>query len=57
VEVLRAAIQEGYRDGTALATEPDLEPLRQNDDFQKLLKELEAKTAAQTKPAPPRPEK
>ena len=40
VELLRQAVASGYRDGQRLQTESALAPLRQRDDFQKLLAEL-----------------
>jgi hypothetical protein len=44
VELLREAIAKGYEDASDLKQNQDLDPLRQRDDFKKLLAELEAKT-------------
>jgi serine/threonine-protein kinase len=43
VDLLRQGIFKGYRDAAQIRTDPDLDPLRQRDDFQKLLAELETK--------------
>jgi hypothetical protein len=43
METLRQAVVEGYKDAAHMKQDPDLDPLRQRDDFQKLLAELEAK--------------
>jgi tetratricopeptide (TPR) repeat protein len=46
VKLLRQAVDEGYRDTLYLKEGADLAPLRQRDDFKKLLAELEEKTKA-----------
>ncbi len=43
VELLRLAVAKGYNDVAHMKQDPDLEPLRQREDFQKLVKELEQK--------------
>jgi hypothetical protein len=43
VEILRQAVARGYRDLAQLQKDPDLQPLRQREDFQKLLHQLESK--------------
>jgi serine/threonine-protein kinase len=42
LQLLRAAVQKGYRDAQQLKTANDLAPLRANADFQAILKEVEA---------------
>jgi tetratricopeptide (TPR) repeat protein len=44
MELLRQAVHAGYKNAAQLAKDPRLEPLRQRDDFQKLLAELESGT-------------
>jgi WD40 repeat protein/regulator of sirC expression with transglutaminase-like and TPR domain len=46
---LRQALAKGFQDAEQIKNDPRLEPLRSNDDFQKLLDELEAKKAATAK--------
>jgi tetratricopeptide (TPR) repeat protein len=41
VDLLRQAVSRGFKDIGILRAHPDLDPLRQRDDFQKLLAELE----------------
>jgi eukaryotic-like serine/threonine-protein kinase len=43
MEFLQRAVAEGYRYPQMLKTDPDIEPLRTREDFQKLLADLEAK--------------
>jgi tetratricopeptide (TPR) repeat protein/tRNA A-37 threonylcarbamoyl transferase component Bud32 len=43
MDALRRAVAAGYRDVANMRTDTDLDPLRQREDFQKLLQELEAK--------------
>jgi serine/threonine-protein kinase len=43
LETLRRAIRSGYQDFHLIKTDPDLNALRQREDFQKLMQELEAK--------------
>jgi tetratricopeptide (TPR) repeat protein/tRNA A-37 threonylcarbamoyl transferase component Bud32 len=40
IEVLRAAVANGFRDRVYLDTEPDLDPLRNREDFQALVAKL-----------------
>jgi hypothetical protein len=42
LEALRQAVTRDYKDAANLKKDPDLDPLRGRDDFQKLLAELEA---------------
>jgi hypothetical protein len=42
MKILRDAVSKGYRDAAKLKKDTDLEPLRQREDFQKLVAELEA---------------
>lgn len=44
VDLLRQAINHGFRQADAIRKDPDLEPLHQREDFEKLLAELEAET-------------
>jgi tetratricopeptide (TPR) repeat protein len=43
VDLLREAIRAGYRDKRTLRKNPDLEPLRQREDFQTLVRDLEGR--------------
>jgi hypothetical protein len=52
--LLREAVRCGYRDAAHMQKDPDLDPLRGRDDFQKLLAELE-KGARKGKPSDDRP--
>jgi len=45
VKALRDYIASGFNNPYKLRHDPRLEPLRQRDDFQKLVRELEAKVA------------
>jgi eukaryotic-like serine/threonine-protein kinase len=45
VELLRHAAGAGYKDGTHMKKDLDLEPLRSREDFKKLLADLEANSA------------
>jgi serine/threonine protein kinase/tetratricopeptide (TPR) repeat protein len=49
VEALRQAVAKGYKDADHLKKDPDLDPLRERDDFRQLLAELEAARAGQKK--------
>ena len=40
VDAVRTAVREGFRDRVYLETEPDLEPLRNRDDFKQILGEI-----------------
>ena len=42
LELLRQAVKAGYTNADQLAKDPNLGPLRQREDFQKLLAELQA---------------
>jgi tetratricopeptide (TPR) repeat protein len=44
MELLRRAVSEGYKNAAHMAKDTDLDSLRQREDFQKLLAELEAET-------------
>ena len=41
--MLRDAVTKGYKDAADMKKDSDLDPMRQRDDFQKLLAELEGK--------------
>jgi tetratricopeptide (TPR) repeat protein len=49
VDLLRQALQKGFRDAAQLKKDTDLDPLRSREDFKKLLSELEKKAKAGTK--------
>jgi tetratricopeptide (TPR) repeat protein/tRNA A-37 threonylcarbamoyl transferase component Bud32 len=42
VDAVRTAVREGFRDRVYLETEPDLEPIRNREDFRQLLTEIRA---------------
>jgi hypothetical protein len=46
VELLRRAVQAGWRDAAHMRKDTDLDPLRGRDDFQKLFRQLEKQPAA-----------
>jgi tetratricopeptide (TPR) repeat protein len=46
LDSLRRAIDHGYRDYANISTDTDMEPLRQHDDFKKLMAELEGKSGS-----------
>jgi tetratricopeptide (TPR) repeat protein len=50
MELLQQAIQKGYQDLAHMKKDTDLDPLRQREDFQKLIRELEARKPAGKKP-------
>ena len=50
--LLAKAVGIGYRDPVASRTDSALDPLRQREDFQKLLQELEQKSAAKPEKKP-----
>jgi tetratricopeptide (TPR) repeat protein len=56
VQTLRQAIANGYKDAANLKKDKDLDPLRQRDDFTKLLAELD-KAVGQDKAKDNRPQK
>jgi hypothetical protein len=44
MRLFREAVSKGYKDVAHVKTDTDLDPLRQRDDFKKLLAKLEAKS-------------
>jgi len=50
IELLKQAIGKGYKDVGYIKDDSDLDPVRDRDDFKKLLAELEATTAAKETP-------
>jgi tetratricopeptide (TPR) repeat protein len=46
MELLRKAVQAGWKNAAYMAKDPDLDPLRARDDFKKLQAELSAKATA-----------
>jgi tetratricopeptide (TPR) repeat protein len=50
MRMLRDAIAKGFRDVAQLDSDPDIEPLRDRDDFKMLRAELENKAKARSKP-------
>jgi hypothetical protein len=55
VALLTQSVQKGYKDVKRLKADKALEPLRDRDDFQKLLKKLEAKASEVVRPTPEPP--
>lgn len=49
VAFLRQAVHQGYRDGASLRKDNGLDPLRQREDFQQLLAELNAQAVPKSK--------
>ena len=47
---MQQAVQKGYQDVAHMKKDTDLDSLRQREDFQKLIRELEARKPAGTKP-------
>jgi hypothetical protein len=47
---LRDAVSKGYKDVAHMKKDTDLDPLRQREDFQKLLAEVEAKSRPKATP-------
>jgi hypothetical protein len=43
MELLQQAVKAGWKDAAHMAKDTDLDPLRERDDFKKLLTELEKK--------------
>jgi hypothetical protein len=43
MKLLGDAVSKGYKDVTRMKKDADLDPLRQREDFRKLVAELEAK--------------
>ena len=43
MKLLRDAVSKGYKDVAHMKKDTDLDPLRQRDDFRKLVAELEGK--------------
>jgi hypothetical protein len=52
MELLRQAVQKGFQDVAHMKKDTDLDPLREREDFQKLIRELEAKKPASPKSGP-----
>jgi serine/threonine-protein kinase len=52
LEALRQAVAKGYKDAAQMKKDPDLDPLRGRDDFQKLLAEVEAAAKPEQKKGP-----
>ena len=52
MELLDKAVKEGWNDAKHTAKDTDLDPLRDRDDFKKLLADLEKKAAAQSQTKP-----
>jgi tetratricopeptide (TPR) repeat protein len=46
---LRQAVAAGFKNAAHIKKDPDLDPLRDREDFKKLIAELEAKAAAESK--------
>ena len=42
MKMLREGVSKGWKDVAPMKKEPDLDPLRQREEFQKLIAELEA---------------
>jgi serine/threonine protein kinase/tetratricopeptide (TPR) repeat protein len=57
MEMLQRAVKAGYKDVKQLRTDKDLDPLRDRDDFKKLLAELESKCSLKTETTPAPKEK
>ncbi len=57
MQFLHKAVQAGYKDAAHMKQDTDLDPLRDRDDFKKLLAELEQKFPPPKKPDPPQPTK
>ena len=54
MELLQKAVKAGYKDAAHMAKDPDLDFLRDREDFKKLLAEMEAKPEpVKEKPMPP----
>ena len=43
MKLLRDAVSKGYKDVAHMKKDADIDPLRQRDDFRKLIAELEGK--------------
>ena len=52
MELLQKAVKAGWNNAKHTAKDTDLDPLRDREDFKKLLADLERKPAAQPKPQP-----
>ena len=46
------AVKAGYKDAAHMAKDPDLDPMRKREDFQKLIAELEKKPPAKPEKQP-----
>ncbi len=49
IDWLKQAVAAGYKDVEHMKKDTDLDPLREREDFKKLIAELEAKVAAEKK--------
>jgi hypothetical protein len=52
LQALRQAVAKGYKDPALMKKDTDLDPLRQRDDFKKLLAEVEAAAKPEPKKGP-----
>jgi hypothetical protein len=52
VELLRKAVAKGYKDAAQMKKNPDLDALRQRDDFKKFLADLEAAAKSKERKEP-----
>jgi hypothetical protein len=52
VELLRKAVEKGYKDAAHMKKDADLDALRQRDDFKKLLADLEAAAKSKERKEP-----
>ena len=57
MELLHKAVKAGYKDAAHMKKDTDLDPLRDREDFKKLIAELEKKAEKQRQTAPPPREK
>jgi hypothetical protein len=53
MEMLTQAMKAGYMDAARMKTDPDLDPLRDRDDFKRLVADLEAKFPSKKETLPP----
>jgi hypothetical protein len=52
MELLHKAVEDGWNDAEFIAEDTDLDPLRNREDFKKLLADMEKKPAAQPEKKP-----
>ena len=57
MELLQKAVTAGYKDAAHVKKDPDLDPLRDREDFKTLLADLEKKFPPPLPVAPPRQER